>query len=705
MNNKNAEFWHARDRMVTFPVSVAATPPPLDPHAALTAWSAVTAPLALTWDVAHKRSVTEPTAVRLTTDGKFLYIRFDATQHGAVVATQHSNDQVTGGSLNAAGAISWSSDDAVWVDLWPTGPGGFEYQFEANADGAHNESSTENTAFAPQWASRGAIGGGGYTVTMAIPFSVIHGAHEGTWRAQFVRYVRSTGALYVWTYNATQTQPDDAEHAGALTMPISTAHAPPPKPRLATYALGAVASASAGGNTSRVGADLSYPITPTAAFYSTFHPDYSNVELDQTTIAPSVSQRAYAEVRPFFMQAASYYNIFACGAACLTPDQTLYTPAIPTPSQGYAVEGKQGPVGFAAFDAIGDQRNDAASALDYTSDDNHWQASLQHVQADLPGIVDDTDGAAVNWRSGKYLSASVGYATEAGTNVLVPSQAKAFDGVANWMSQDFVAIAGVRNIGPYFNPIDGFVGHSDIAGYLLYLARRWDFAPQDKMQSVALNAGVDRYQGVDYGQSQSDNYITFDAVTKSAWDLQVYTGSDYWRFGPTLEPISQSSGFTLAYHTGLVNNLPNYLAESTTATTTRIRLFSGHYGNGFLDTWFRESAIRVGNRGTLNLTLDDTEQYMPTSPNNMQWFEGIAYAYQIAPNSSVAIGARRITGYPPQPNGGGNCEGECSNVSVAYHLRWKRYELYAAYGDPNTLTTVPQALFKLIFYAGAEKGV
>ena len=82
----------------------------------------------------------------------------------------------------------------------------------------------------------------------------------------------------------------------------------------------------------------------------------------------------------------------------------------------------------------------------------------------------------------------------------------------------------------------------------------------------------------------------------------------------------------------------------------------------------------------------------------------MSYAYQLGPNSSFAVGLRRVVGYPPTPNGGGNCEGECSNVSVAYHLRLRRSEIYIAYGDPNALTTVPQAIFKVIFYAGAQKG-
>jgi hypothetical protein len=690
--------------MVTVPVSAAEAPPPLDPHASIARWSSGSAPLSLTWDVAHKGPATEPTAVHVTTDGKFLYVRFDAKQRDAVVATQHSNDLVTGGSVGANGNIAWSNDDAVWVDLWPTGPSGFEYQFEANADGAHNESSSENVAFSPQWESHGAIAAEGYTVTMAIPLGVIHGAHAGTWRAQFVRYVRSTGALNVWTYIPAQTQPDDAEHAGRLVMPKASIRPLPPSPRLATYGLGAIASASAGGNTTRSGADFSYPVTPTASFYATFHPDYSNVELDQTTIAPSVSARNYIETRPFFTQAASYYNNFPC-AVCPAVRQLLYTPAIPTPSQGYAFEGKEGAFGFAAFDAIGDARNDAAAVLSYTSDDNHWQASVQHVQTDLPGIIDDANEVGVNWRDGRYLSANVDYATDIGTNVLEPSQGKAIEGGINWISQDLVLSAGFRNVGPYFDPVDGFNAHPDIAGYGLYAARLWQFGPQDALQSIAVNGMIDRYQGVAYGQSQSDNWLDLDVLTKSLWDVQVFSGSDYWRFGSQLEPVSQSSGFSLTYHSGSANNLQYYLAPGASSYPTQIKLFSGHYGNGFLNAWFRTSAIRVGNRGTLNLTLDSTQQYMNAGPNNIQWFEGVAYAYQIAANSSLAIGARRVVGYPPIPNGGGNCEGKCSNLSIAYHLRWKREELYAAYGDPNALVTVPQALFKLIFYAGAEKGV
>jgi hypothetical protein len=114
--------------------------------------------------------------------------------------------------------------------------------------------------------------------------------------------------------------------------------------------------------------------------------------------------------------------------------------------------------------------------------------------------------------------------------------------------------------------------------------------------------------------------------------------------------------------------------------------------------------VRAGVRGTVTLEVDDTAQWMPKAPNNIQWFERLSYAYQIDRDSSLALGIRRVDGDPPIPNGGGDCIGKCTNLSFSYHLRRRHAELYLGYGDPNTLTTTPQAILKLIYYVGAEKG-
>ena len=667
--------------MLTVPLTITqSTPPPLQASAPVTTWNAH-ASAALSWDVGHARAAADATTVHIATDGKFLYVRFDAQQREPVMAAQHSDDTVAGGS-NINGGIAWT-DDAVWVDLWPTGPAGFQYQFEANPNGAHNEASSENTAFAPAWQSHGATTADGYVVTMAIPLGVIHGAHPGTWRAQFVRYVRSSGALDVWSYEDSQTNPDDPARAGRLNIP-SLERPPLPRPR--------------------VGADFSIPVAQTAALFGTFHPDYSNVEIDQQTIAPTVYQRVYSEVRPFFTQAAPYYNNFNCDV-CNGFRTTLYTPAIPTPAQGYAFEGKDGSFGLAGFDAIGTDRNDAAAALNYTSDDNHWNAAFQQVMADLPGVKDVSDEAGVSWWNGKYLSAYANYATDRGTNVLDPGQGNWLDAGGGFVNQQYALFGSFRDVGSYFDPVDGFDSHPGIEGYAFYGARVWTFAPKDFLSSLGVSGFMDRYQGPEYGQAQSDNQVLVDLLTKGTLDFQLYSGSDYWRFGSELTPISQNAGFSVTYHSGMQNNLNNFPTHGSSATPTSIQFYTGTYGvGGRLDTWFRTSTIKVGNRGALTLTLDDTAQYFHAASPNIQWFDGIAYAYQVSSNSSFAIGVRRVVGYPPQPNGGGNCEGTCSNISIAYHLRLRRAEIYAAYGDPNTLITVPQAIFKLIFYAGGEKG-
>jgi hypothetical protein len=669
--------------------------PPLDPSAPATAWSAAVA-VSLPWDEVRSRPSSETTKAYVATDGRALYVRFDAVQNEPIAALQHTND------------VGQGNDDEVWIDLWPNGVNGYFYQFYATPNGTHYEYSSENMAYSPAWESRGAIVNGGYVVTMRIPFDVIRNAHGGNWRVQLLRYVHATGEQQVWTFNRVLMQPDtfgqaDYAHAGTMTLPPLSASGRP-KSRAALYALGEAASRSIGGSTSRVGADLSIPITPTASFYSTFHPDYSNVELDQQTIAPTVYQRYYNEVRPFFTQAASFYNQFNCDA-CMNI-QGLYTPAIPTPASGYAVEGKQGPFGFASFDAIGDQRNDFASALNYTSPDTSWQGSVQRVAVNMPGLTDDETEAGVSYYDLKHLTAYFNYGNDAGTNVLVPNEGQYYDLGGGWFDQTFGFFGAIRKVGQYFNPVDGFIAHPGIAGYALYDAKIWDFSKNTPFESIGVSGFLDRYQGPTQGISQSDNQILVDILTRKALDLQLYTGSDYWRFGDVLTPVSQSGGFSFTYDSGLQTNNPGQFPfHGTSSTPTTITYNTGRYGNGRLDTWFRTSTIRAGNRGTLTFTLDDTAQYVPApGQSNIQWFESIAYAYQISRDSSLAIGVRRVIGNPPIPNGGGDCIGACSNVSVAYHLRLSHSELYVAYGDPNTLTTVPQMIFKWIFYAGAQKG-
>src|SRR5579872_6551640 len=220
--------------MATVAVNIAHYAPPLDPSTPPSAWADASA-LPLRWDVIERRDASEATSVHVATDGTYIFVRFDATQSEPIAATQHNDD------------VGKGSDDAVWVDFWPNGSTGFTYQFQATPNGTHYESSSENATYAPRWESHGALHPAGYTVTMKIPFNVMHAAHGGAWLAQFVRYIHATGEEQVWSFDMAQILPDDVARAGTLTLPQTTISAARPQPRAAVYGLAEAASHAGGG--------------------------------------------------------------------------------------------------------------------------------------------------------------------------------------------------------------------------------------------------------------------------------------------------------------------------------------------------------------------------------------------------------------------------------------------------------------------------
>ncbi|MBV9103207.1 MAG: hypothetical protein JO060_06420 [Candidatus Eremiobacteraeota bacterium] len=452
-----------------------------------------------------------------------------------------------------------------------------------------------------------------------------------------------------------------------------------------------------------MGADFSLPLTATTSFYGTVHPDFSNVEVDQQTISPTAFLRRYNEVRPFFTQGASFYNNFSCDVC--PPLQDLYTPAIPTPRDGYAFEGKVGPYQLAAFDAVGANRNDGAAALAYSTPDNHWTLSSQTVAANLPGLTDHVDSSGVHYNDGKHIDAFFDYGSDSGTRVLDGAQAQRYDGGGYYFTSTFGLGAAIRKIGLYYNPLDGYVQHPDIAGYGAFSNKVWLFGGNSKLNSIQFGAFLDRYHDHTGALDQTDNAVWIDFLTKNLIDLNEVVGSGYLLLpSGVMTPVSQN-GLQLTWHSGSANDPGNNLYHGSSATPTSVLWNTGRFGPGRLDTWIRTSTMRAGMRGTLSLEVDDTTQWLDSGTRNVQWLQRLAYTYATGADASIAIGVRRIIGTPPlidstQPPGYTNAY----NLSLAYHRRTPHDELYFAYGDASQLYTVPQWILKWIHYLGAEKG-
>jgi hypothetical protein len=654
-------------------------PPAIDGTLSDPSWKAVAAKVQLGWNLRDQQPATQPTTAYVMTDGRFLYVGFDVDQHQPIQAGQHTND------------TSLTDNDYVAVYFWPNGANGFRYNFSVNPNGTHIASSSENTAYAPAWQSAGRERKGGYTVTMRIPLNAFKGASGGAWGLQFARYIASTQDDYVWQHSSQQGQGFEASaiYSGFLAgIPAQTALRP--RPRVGVYELGEIASKSIGGSTSRMGADISIPITGSTSFVSTLHPDYSNVELDQQTIQPTAFARVFQEVRPFFTQLSNFYNNGTC-IGCV--GQELYTPSIPTPRAGYAVEGKQGLMSFAAFDAVGiGGRRDDAEAFSVHTADTKSSLFLQRTGVHMPGFQDNVTYVNASHDSLKGLFEYVAYGTESGTLVTDPNQAKRREGGVGMYGRNGGIYFALRHLGSQYAPYDGIFQQPDIAGYDLNGDYTWYYKSSSVFPRVIVAANIDRYHGTADGLNQSDSSFAIGADVRKLWHVRLQTGSSYVRLNDgTFTPVTQN-GVDLSYH-------------YHTPTVTQLSWYTGRFGPGTLESWIRSTTLKAGSRGYVSLEADDNIQWLDTHTVYHLWLEKATYTYENGANSSIGVGIRRIIGTSPVlSNVPVNPYLNGWNLSLAYHLRFANNELYVVYGDANAFETAPRLVIKLIEYAGADKG-
>jgi len=642
------------------------------------------ASISLATDFTYRRPAVELTQVQVAQDRDGLDIAFTVVQQETLTAVQ-----VTDGS-------SVLNDDYVGVYLYPQGTQGFGYSFVANPHGARYQTSTENSAYQPDWAAAGQQTPAGYVVTMRIPFGIIRSGGSKTWRAQFVRSTVATGGLAVWNYAELAGGAQQALFAGIL-QGVASGSASRPKPRAQLYGLGEATTRANGGSTTHVGADLSLPVTPTASLVATLHPDFSNVEIDQQTIAPTAFARQFVEVRPFFTQVAQPFN--APNFGCSNCPLTLYTPAIPSFGDGYALEGTQGPLTFGAFDTLGTNRTDEAQTLEYrVSELNRaYGADVQRVAVDTgAGLHDDTTSFATfynNRPSHVYVYANG--AQQSGTDVTNPSSATYSElGFGYGTSTTSLSVA-YQHLGAEFAPADGFIMQNDTAGVETMFSQTVNFAPSAPLHDITLNANYWHLHNhlAQADQTTGSEQINFDF--SNLLSLHLYGASEgVQAFGSELLPFNGNGAF-LGY-------------RSNTTTPTYLSYSGGAYFHGHLDAWTYLSTLPLTRRARLTLETDE-DRYgtvFPGETTGTQWLERASTDWQISRQASFDLGVRRIFGQP-LPNSLGPpsfAKIKQANLSAAFHLLSAHNEFYVVYGDPNSLNTTPALFVKWIRYIGAGKG-
>jgi hypothetical protein len=718
----------------SFAAAKAPHPLALDPSLADPAWAAGKVSNGDgPWENVTTRS---PAALQTTAyllyDDKNLYVGFKAEQSGVpILASQTTND------------VGFGVDDFVGIGLVTGGGGSQAYYFETTPRGIRYEQANENVRFRPRWSAAGTVGQGSWSAVLVVPLDVLRvpSAGKQTWRLQFVRGVAARGEHLAWAWNAIMgdapsgtwpTFTNDTRFWAGADFDIAASAAVRARARADIYGLASVGEdrnlfQQANGTFLPMkvrwyGGDVSYPLTPTIRFVGTLNPDFSNVEIDQQTIAPQEFQRQLVEYRPFFAQGAAFINAASgprtpAGGVTTAPNLVFYSPSVGPFDSGAKVEGTFGNQSFGALTFHG---------YDETTNNTFSDQAFGYEHA-LP------NGSFIYWSDGVFANHSI-----AGNDATIETGVEARDysnGMiyffdhsfenGSWVPQghaDFTQFfvdrhkgdlefsGGYFDVAPNYNPIDGYTANSDIRGPQLY-ANAIGSSPAFKNYSIFVAA--DRFLDDSGAVHQADTQIFVNAVFKNQFSLNgIGEAVGQLRSyaipaGPGCSgPILFTSSFTgyPCYLDGFTQPFNLYQIpvgyRDGTPSPVDVSYSWGPFGDNYVHLFSIVTSRPLSHRLSLGLEYDGTyERAFSNGVLDSQWLRRVSLAYNVSNESSFSIGLRDINGF------GGFATQIGNNLAVAFHQRFPAgNELYVDYGSPAAGATLNRLIVKFVFHAGADAG-
>lgn len=719
-----------------FSLTVAKAPHPmaLDPTLADPAWAAGKVPDGGgPWqNLTTRGPAAEATTAYLLYDDANLYVGFRAKQPpGSIVGSQTTNDS------------GFGEDDFVGIGFSTNASGSEAYYFETTPRGTTYQQSNENVRYRPRWNAAAVTTAGGWSAMMVIPLADIKVSAGGkqSWRLQFVRALAAKAEHYVWAYDPLMvdgpagnwpTFAADTRFWASAELTLGAGSRAKPRGRADIFGL-----ASIGGDRNLfvqangtfqpmqvrpVGIDVAYPLTPTIAFVGTANPDFSNVEVDQQTIAPQEFQRQLTEYRPFFAQGANFINASSgprspTGSISNPPNLIFYSPDIGPFDRGGKVEGtfgnqSFGVLTFRGFDeTTGNTFDDQAYGYEHALPDGTFLYWSDGVLAHHSAFGNDsTFEGGVEGRNPK--SGFVWFADHAFENgSWVPQgHADMSEVFADVHKPNWEIFGSWLDIGPNYNPIDGFTVNSDIRGPQAFLQLNGTLAGVKNWNAfVGVDRFVDRSGAVHQADTQVflnatfNNGFSLDGVGSAIGQLRAYDIPS----GPGCTgPIVGSSAFTgyPCYLNGQTTpfNLYNVPIGYRDGTPTPVDAgYSwGPFGGDYVHLLNFSTARPLGRRATIGLIYDGTfQRSLATGVLDSQWLRSVTLTYNVTTESTFTFALRNINGY------GGFATQIGNNLALAYHQRWRTgNELYVNFGSPAAGNTLNRTIVKYVFHVGADAG-
>jgi hypothetical protein len=701
-----------------------ATPPALD--AALTEpvwWTALTA--TNFEDFTDQGPARVSTTTYLLYDDHNLYVGFVCDQAGVpITATQTVND------------IGSGLDDTVTIAIDTSGANARTYSFSATPRGVRYESSSESSRYNPQWqavASRSAVG---YRVMMVIPLRDmrLQSGRSQAWRIDFSRRVAATNTLLTWAYDSSSNAycangaTNVIVYCDATRWPTVAGFAVPagarPKPYADIYALGSTGSqrdvfeTRPSTFTAReprtFGLDANIPLTSTLAFVGTLAPDFSNVEADQTTIAPQEFPIRYTEYRPFFAQGSQYIDAIPTFNINRYKYDAFYSPSIGVLDTGYKLEGTVGSNAIGALDAHGPGVNDQVFGYSNTRPDGSLAYSAGAVDAHHDGIVDDTlgfGGSFTNLHTG--LQPIVNFSADRGTNVTDTAQANSLN--AGVFEQKGTVQAGFvyRDIGSQYAPIDAYTTLSDIRGPQGFIQQYGTGAKGSAVKSYQLFIVADRFfdrsgavhaaDTVLYGQVVFTNLLSI-AVTGGASELRTYAQAYPSYTQPVVDPFNQTqiaigykdstpSPLDLTYSYGPFGVVCSGVAPQPLPCGT-----SDRTAPSFLQQIDLSTTRALKHGYGVSFEYGGSVEHGVGVTSDSQWLRRLSLTRALGTEGQLQIGLRSI-------NGTGGFATPGTDIAISYHQRLRdESNLYIEYGTPGAPATLHRLILKFVKHIGGGAG-
>ncbi|HZT12040.1 MAG TPA: hypothetical protein VFA29_04530 [Candidatus Baltobacteraceae bacterium] len=711
-------------------VSVRA-PHPLvaDPLMRDPAWASGEVQTGVFWNLTKRRPAQFRTRVYLLYDDRHLYVGFHAEQPGVpVLAGQTTNN------------LGFGLDDLVGVAIDTGADGNHVYFFETTPGGVRYQQSLENVRYSARWESAARVDGPSWNAVLIVPLDVMRippGSHR-TWRINFIRSIAALGEHYTWAYDglmldapAGQGWPAFGDARFWPSIALDRLRAPDPfrlKPRVEIYGL-----ASAGGDRSQfqlangtfgpqsarpLGVDFTIPVTSTINAVGTLNPDFSNVEVDQQTIAPQEFARQLQEYRPFFAQGANFLSPGLGFSSPTSPNNVIfYSPRIGPFDRGGKIEGTFGLQSFGVlsvrgFDqTTGNTFDDLAYGYEHRLPDRSFYYWANGVLAHH-SIAGDDSTADIGV-SGQNLKSGFTWGT---SQTLERGSWIPFTGAAH-ASLQYVAVnkpnlqaaVGYNDLSPNYNPIDGLTFNSDIHGFQGFFqpsgSARWA-----KNYSFMLN--VDRWFDRSGAIHEADVLAQVSAVFNNGFSINALgpSASILRSYDVPANPdcTGPSSGTTFftgypCYRNGYDRRFNLFQSafgyKDGTPRPLDVSFAFGPFGDSDVHVFSLTTSRPLGHY-SVGLEYDGTwERSLATGVLTSQWLRRISLNESLGHESNLSLSIRSINGL------GGFAPQTGTNLAIGYHRRFTSgNELFADYGTPSAYSTLRRFIVKYVLRTGGDAG-